>query len=171
MIFIAVGANLPSDFGSPRQACAAALARLERDGDIALLHRSGWWETAPVPLSDQPWYVNGVVAVDTRLPPEDLLARLHGIEAEMGRVRTVANAPRVIDLDLLAYGQEVRRNGPLLLPHPRMQDRLFVLAPLAEIAPDWRHPVLGVTASALLAALPDAVGCGQTARRLPADPA
>ncbi|WP_019643886.1 2-amino-4-hydroxy-6-hydroxymethyldihydropteridine diphosphokinase [Novispirillum itersonii] len=155
MKLVAVGANLPSRFGTPQQACQSALTRLEADGDIQILTRSGWWETAPVPVSDQPWYVNGVAQIETTLPPEALLARLHAVEAEMGRVRTVTNAARVIDLDLIAYDDR-RLDGAVVLPHPRLHQRAFVLAPLCDFAPGWVHPGLGQTAEALLNALPAA---------------
>lgn len=155
MKLVAVGANLPSRFGTPQQACRSALTRLEADGDIKILTCSGWWETAPVPASDQPWYVNGVAQIETTLPPEALLARLHAVEAEMGRVRTVTNAARVIDLDLIAYDDR-RMDGALALPHPRMHQRAFVLAPLCDFAPGWIHPGLGQTAKTLLNTLPAA---------------
>lgn len=153
MILIAIGANLPSRFGSPRDACEAALARLEERG-VRVVARSRWWESAPVPISDQPWYVNGVAAVETVLDPAALLAELHAVEEEMGRVRTVRDAPRVIDLDLLAYDDVVRDDGPVI-PHPRMSDRAFVVLPLAEVAPQWRHPVSGRRIAELVSALPE----------------
>lgn len=163
MIFIAVGANLPSRFGTPRQACEAAYTALQAHG-IKVVARSSWLETAPVPVSDQPWYVNGVARVETDLSPTALLALLHDIEAEMGRIRTFQNAPRVIDLDLLAYDDTVM-DGNICIPHPRLSERAFVVLPLAEIAPHWRHPVTGVTIGAMVAALPD----DQVARRLQDD--
>lgn len=154
-ILVALGANLPSErFGGPRETLEAALAELERRG-VHVLRRSRWYETAPVPVSDQPWYVNGMAAVETGLGPEALLAVLHAIEAEFGRVRAERNAPRVVDLDLVAYGELVRP-GPEapILPHPRAAERAFVLLPLAEVAPGWRHPGRGETVEALIARLP-----------------
>lgn len=154
-ILVALGANLPSDrYGSPRQTLEAALAELERRG-VRVLRRSRWYESAPVPRSDQPWYVNGVAAVETGLGPDALLALLHRVEAEFGRIRGVRNAPRLIDLDLIAYGNEVRPGpeGPIL-PHPRAAERAFVLLPLAEVAPGWRLPGDGRTVEALIAGLP-----------------
>jgi len=128
---------------------------------VVLYRRSPWYETAPVPASDQPWFVNGVAAVETELGPEALLAVLHRVEAELGRARSVPNAARIIDLDLLAYGRIVtgggvpeQREGRLVLPHPRLHERRFVLQPLVDLAPDWRHPVLGRTARELLEDLP-----------------
>lgn len=152
MILIAVGANLASAFGPPRAACEAALAALEARG-IHIVRRSRWWESAPVPVSDQPWYVNGVAVVETGLDPAALLAELHAVEQAMGRVRSVRNAPRVIDLDLLAHGEWVLE-GNLEVPHPRLAERAFVVCPLAEVAPGWRHPVTGADVGAMLCALP-----------------
>ena len=105
-----------------------------------------------MPASDQPWFVNGVAEVATRLDPAALLVLLHAVEREFGRTRGVANAARVLDLDLLAYGATVAdgRNGGPILPHPRLHERAFVLVPLVDLAPDWRHPVLGKTATELL---------------------
>lgn len=153
MIFIGLGANLPSRAGAPRDTLAAALADLERAG-VRVLGRSAWVETAPVPVSDQPWFVNAVAAVETRLPPTDLLALLHRIEADYGRERTVVNGARTLDLDLLSYHDMVN-GGPEapLLPHPRLAERAFVLRPLAELAPDWRHPATGRPIGDLLAGL------------------
>jgi 2-amino-4-hydroxy-6-hydroxymethyldihydropteridine diphosphokinase len=152
VILIAVGANLQSRFGPPRAACDEALRALEERG-IRVVARSRWWESAPVPLSDQPWYVNGVAVVETDLDPAALLAELHAVEDTLGRVRTVRNAPRVIDLDLLAYDDRVI-DADIIVPHPRMDGRAFVILPLAEVAPQWRHPVTGQGVQELVAALP-----------------
>ena len=163
-ILIGLGANLPSErHGSPVAALEVAL-RSMTDRGLAVIARSSWWESAPVPVSDQPWYVNGVAELATDLDPVALLGILHGIEAEFGRVRSIANAPRVLDLDLLAYG-DIIRTGPEapLLPHPRLAERAFVLKPLAQVIPDWHHPVSGRSLSEMLAALP----AGQIVRPLP----
>ncbi len=154
MILIGVGANLPSAAGSPRQTCEAALAHLGRLG-VVVAARSPWYETAPVPVSDQPWFVNGVARVETALSPAGLLAALHLTEAAFGRLRTLANAARTLDLDLLAYRDVVRTDVAPLLPHPRLHERAFVLFPLRDLAPAWRHPVLGETAENLAARLPE----------------
>ncbi|HXV31185.1 MAG TPA: 2-amino-4-hydroxy-6-hydroxymethyldihydropteridine diphosphokinase [Sinorhizobium sp.] len=153
MILIAVGANLPGPTGSPLAQCEAALQRLASSG-VAILARSPWYESAPVPPSDQPWYVNGVVSVATSLPPATLLETLHRIERALGRTRGAANAARTIDLDLLDYDGLIRSGPePPILPHPRLAGRAFVLRPLADVAPEWRHP-RGSSVAELLAALP-----------------
>jgi len=153
-ILIALGANLPSErFGPPINALEAALAVLEQRG-VRICRRSRWYESAPVPASDQPWYVNGVVEATTLLGPEPLLRLLHEIESAFGRVRREVNAPRTLDLDLIAYGDLVRTEAAPILPHPRMAERAFVLIPLLDVRPDWRHPVLNRTAAELAAALP-----------------
>lgn len=139
LVLIGLGANLPSIFGQPPATLRAALDRLAEKG-VRTVRRSRFWHSAPVPVSDQPWYVNAVAAVETDLSPEKLLAVLHEVEAEFGRVRGVVNAPRLIDLDLLAYGREIRGEGAPILPHPRLAERAFVVLPLADIALDWRHP-------------------------------
>jgi len=167
-ILIGLGANLPSPrHGLPVATLEAAVSALVGRG-LQIIARSGWWESAPVPASDQPWYVNGVLEVGTNLGPENLLALLHGVEAEFGRVRTTPNAPRILDLDLLAYGS-VLRSGPEppLLPHPRLAERGFVLRPLAQIRADWRHPATGLTVAEMIARLP----AGQSIRLLPQSPA
>jgi 2-amino-4-hydroxy-6-hydroxymethyldihydropteridine diphosphokinase len=159
VILIGVGANLPSSRGSPRETCEAALGELERR-EVAIARKSRWYESAPIPLSDQPWFVNGVVAVVTALSPHALLTLLHDIERAFGRVRGAPNAARTLDLDLLAYHDTVLvEPGGLTLPHPRMMDRAFVLLPLAEIAPEWRHPVAKATAAELAARLPNTWEC------------
>ena len=153
-VLIGLGANLPSpEHGPPVATLEAALAALAARG-LRIRARSRWWESAPVPISDQPWYVNGVIEVETSLAPEALLALLHEVEAGFGRLRSVPNAPRILDLDLLAYGSLVRVGpAPPLLPHPRMAERAFVLHPLAEIRPGWRHPATGLGQPELIARL------------------
>ncbi len=155
-ILIAFGANLPSRYGAPQETLAAALRRLEERG-LRILARSRFWLTEPVPVSDQPWFVNGVCAVETALEPEALLALLHAVEAEFGRVRSLPNAPRVLDLDLLAHGRRIVPAQPgqgLCLPHPRLGERAFVLLPLRDVAPGWVHPCSGDTLLSLIARLP-----------------
>jgi 2-amino-4-hydroxy-6-hydroxymethyldihydropteridine diphosphokinase len=159
-ILIGLGANLPSPrFGAPVTTLHAAAARLQELG-IRVLARSRWYESAPIPVSDQPNFVNAVVSVATELEPTPLLALLHRVEAEFGRVRGVRNAARLLDLDLLAYRDIVSHDGAPQLPHPAMHLRAFVLLPLREIAPRWVHPWLGKSLDALIAELPP----GQDAR-------
>jgi 2-amino-4-hydroxy-6-hydroxymethyldihydropteridine diphosphokinase len=153
-ILIGVGSNLPSpEFGPPRATCEAALAELSRRG-LRIVQQSRWFESAPIPRSDQPWFVNGVVVAETSLAPGDLLALLHETERRFGRQRREVNAARILDLDLIAYGDVVRTDAPPLLPHPRLHERAFVLLPLADVAPDWRHPADGRPLTAMIRALP-----------------
>ena len=163
-IFIGAGANLAHPtYGSPRQTLEAAFRELAAR-DVRVLRVSPWYRTAPVPASDQPWYENAVIEVGTDFGPNKLLATLHEVEQAFGRVRTVANAARMIDLDLLDFRGEIAPGGPeqATLPHPRLAVRAFVLRPLADLAPEWLHPVTGQPIQALLAALP----AGQSTERL-----
>ncbi len=154
MILVGIGSNLAAPrFGSPQETASAAVARLPAIG-VTVVRCSRWYLSAPVPPSDQPWYVNAVALVETRLGPAALLASLLALEARFGRRRGVANAARTLDLDLLDYDGRRSATKRLTLPHPRLHERRFVLAPLAEIAPHWRHPRLAMTASELLRRLP-----------------
>jgi 2-amino-4-hydroxy-6-hydroxymethyldihydropteridine diphosphokinase len=155
-IFIGLGANLDHPrYGPPRRALEAALGELGHRG-VAVHRVSPWYRTAPVPASDQPWYVNAVAEVATALSADRLLALMHEVEDAFGRVRTVPNAARMIDLDLLDFRGETAAGGPgrAILPHPRLEGRAFVVRPLADLAPAWRHPRTGASIQALLAALP-----------------
>jgi 2-amino-4-hydroxy-6-hydroxymethyldihydropteridine diphosphokinase len=119
-----------------------------------------------VPVSDQPWYINAVAEVATGLGPDALLATMHRVEDDFGRVRSVRNAPRFVDLDLLDYdsiAKDLNQIGICTIPHVRLQERAFVLLPLRDIAPGWRHPLTGAAIDALIEALPP----GQSAERLP----
>ena len=154
MILVALGANLPSRYGDPEATINAALERFEREG-LHVLKRSSIWLTAPVPVSDQPWYRNAVVAIETDLSAQALIELLHAIEEDFGRVRTVRDAPRLLDLDIIAYHDEVHSDSNLIIPHPRMHARAFVLKPLQEVAPEWQHPVLSLCVDRLIANLPE----------------
>jgi 2-amino-4-hydroxy-6-hydroxymethyldihydropteridine diphosphokinase len=152
MILLGLGANLPSNVGPPMATLAAALDALGGER-VRLVRRSPWYRSPPVPPSAQPWYVNGVAVVETTHSPADLLALLHRIEARFGRGRGEANAARPLDLDLLDYEGRVSNAGDTpVLPHPRLHERAFVLLPLRDVAPGWRHPRLGRTVADLLAA-------------------
>ncbi len=153
MILIALGANIPSTVGPPAVTLKCALGRLDVLG-VKILSVSSFYETPAWPDARDPAFINAVAAVKTGLQPVELLELLHGVETDFGRMRSAPNAPRTLDIDLLAYDGRVM-TGELLLPHPRIADRSFVLAPLAEIAPDWRHPVTGQGAADMLARLPD----------------
>ena len=153
MILIGIGGNLAAPgFGSPQETVSAGLAQLPRVG-VRLVRHSRWYLSEPVPPSDQPWYVNGVVAVATELAPAVLLTALLALETRFGRRRSAPNAARTLDLDLLDYDGRQCESEHLTLPHPRLHERRFVLLPLAEIAPGWRHVRLGMTASELLLCL------------------
>lgn len=150
MIFIAMGANLPGKHGSPEKTLEQAKSALKAQG-VEIVKSSRIWVTPPVPASDQPYYRNAVLQVKTDLGEDQLLKLLLAIEEAFGRVRSERNEPRVLDLDLLAYGEKILRTDALHLPHPRMHERAFVLVPLQEIAPEWRHPVLKQTPAEMLA--------------------
>ena len=155
MILLALGSNLPHpQIGPPAAVLDAALDELVEAG-IRVLRVSRYYASAPVPASDQPWFVNAVAEIDSDLEPEDLLQLLHRVEAEFGREREQINAARTLDLDLLAHGGEITAPSEhLQLPHPRMAERAFVLLPLQDLAPEWRHPVSGKTVREMVAALP-----------------
>ncbi|MCW3476150.1 2-amino-4-hydroxy-6-hydroxymethyldihydropteridine diphosphokinase [Limobrevibacterium gyesilva] len=155
MILVAIGANLPGvDGRGPLVTCRAAAEALRTLPGLRLQALSPWYETAPMPPSGQPPYVNGVARLEGVAEPAALLARLQAIEARGGRRRGAANAARTLDLDIIAMDALVRDAPDPVLPHPRAHERAFVLAPLRDVAPDWVHPRLGRTAEELLAALP-----------------
>ncbi|HOG08735.1 MAG: 2-amino-4-hydroxy-6-hydroxymethyldihydropteridine diphosphokinase [Syntrophales bacterium] len=165
--FIGVGANL----GRPEEQCRDALRRVgERDG-IALLRVASLYRTEPLGDPDQPCFVNTVAELRTTLSPLGLLSKLAAIEGEMGRRRSGRSAePRLIDLDLLLYGQEVVAEADLVVPHPRMHERRFVLVPMNEIAAYVLHPAFGVSMQGLLSRCRDSgrvekIGEGETHER------
>jgi 2-amino-4-hydroxy-6-hydroxymethyldihydropteridine diphosphokinase len=147
-VLIGLGANIPSPAGPPAKTLKAALDALTRAG-LEITAISPFYETEAWPDPTAPCFINAVAAVHTRLQPLALMALLHQVETAFGRTRSVPNAPRSLDLDLLDYAGEVHE-GPLTLPHPRLAQRFFVLEPLRDIAPDWRHPVSGQNIRAML---------------------
>lgn len=161
MILIGLGANLDGKDGSPEDALHACVSKFSEHG-LNITAASHIWESAPVPISDQPWYKNAVCAVETILSPHEVLKVLAQLEIEAGRVRSVQNAPRVLDLDLLAYHDAHISDNVLSLPHPEMHRRAFVLYPLREIAPNWIHPIHNVPVDEMLKSLPS----GQEIRRM-----
>ncbi|MFW8634995.1 2-amino-4-hydroxy-6-hydroxymethyldihydropteridine diphosphokinase [Cribrihabitans pelagius] len=170
---IALGGNMPVDAKAPQVTLSMAVAALAQP-DIALRAVSRFFRTPCFPAGTGPDYVNAAVEVESALSAAELLERLHALEARFARVRAERWGRRTLDLDLISHGGAVRPDaagfarwqglplerqmqeapGELILPHPRLQDRGFVLVPLCDIRPDWRHPVLDKTAAALLAALP-----------------
>ena len=157
MILIGIGSNVSRPWGPPAAAVERALAALD-EAPLRLLKASRPIVTAPFGRIDQPDFVNAVAEVETSLEPPALLAHLHAIERRAGRRRTLRWGPRTLDLDLLDYNglvvaEQPGRNDSPVLPHPGIPERSFVLGPIAEIAPHWRHPVLDETAATLLARL------------------
>jgi 2-amino-4-hydroxy-6-hydroxymethyldihydropteridine diphosphokinase len=157
-VVVALGCSLPGSYQSREILLDAAIDALALEG-LVVTERSAWWTSAAWPDPTAPAYLNGVVLVETSASADEILAALHRIEARFGRVRAQANAPRTLDLDLIAHGRAVL-DGAVVVPHPRAHERLFVMGPLAQIAPDWRHPVSGRTA----AELADAATVGVDAR-------
>jgi 2-amino-4-hydroxy-6-hydroxymethyldihydropteridine diphosphokinase len=153
--FIALGSKLAGRFSSPRAAVEAAGAALQ-SVDIQVVARSRLYRSTAWPDPSDPEFVNGAVTVEMALPPSILL---HEIEAAFGRERRQTNAPRTLDLDIVDYDGVVSAPGETpVLPHPRLAARAFVLLPLMDVAPDWRHPVTGKTIRELVAALLDPAG-------------
>jgi len=150
--YVGVGSNT----GDPVGNCLEALDRLCASETIEVIRRSSLYQTEPVGIRDQPWFINAVAEVRTTLEAHSLLSVLQGIEERMGRVRTEKGGPRVIDLDILLYGERVIRDETLCVPHPEMHKRRFVLVPLMEIASYLIHPVYGISIRGLLERLSDA---------------
>ena len=165
MVVVALGGNVTDARGGPAQRLEAALRAFSGQG-LHLVKRSGWWGSAAWPDPRDPPFVNGVALVRTRLDPGGTLAALHALERAFGRMHGRPNAPRTLDLDLIAHGRAISDDPALALPHPRAAERLFVMGPLAQIAPAWRHPASGRTAADLAAA----AAVGRDARPLGALP-
>lgn len=147
-VVIALGSNDKGVWPSCVDLLEAAVARFRAEG-IDILARSSWWRSAAWPDPADPPFVNGVAIVSTAHDPHALMATLGRIEETFGRERGRTNAPRTLDLDLIAYGRLSGDLDGLILPHPRAAERLFVMGPLAQIAPTWVHPTAGKTARAL----------------------
>ena len=149
-VYIALGSNL----GDRAEQLRTAREQIASPG-LRIVRASSIYETAPRDIEDQPWFLNQVVECETDLFPRQLLARLKKIERAMGRKKRVAKGPREIDLDILFYGDSVVKAAELEVPHPRMAERRFVLEPLAEIAPEKRHPGTRRTVKEMLAKVMD----------------
>jgi 2-amino-4-hydroxy-6-hydroxymethyldihydropteridine diphosphokinase len=156
LVYLGLGANM----GDREASLRAALDQLDAP-DLRLRRVSGFYETEPIGFRDQPWFLNLAAEFETDLLPEQVLHRMQKVESEMGRVRTIANGPRTIDIDILLFGDAVVTTGELEIPHPRYRERRFTLAPLAELNPDLTDPVTGRTMGEMLAGL-----SGQSIRKI-----
>jgi len=160
-VIVALGCNDKGVWGSCVECLDAVLVHFAAEG-LKIVAKSRWWASRAWPNPQDPAFINGVVVVETEDEPEPLMQRLSRIENHFGRQRSAPNAPRTLDLDLIAYGRLSGDLNGLHLPHPRSADRRFVMGPLADIAPHWIHPVAGQTA----AALADLATVGQDAQPL-----
>lgn len=151
-VVVAIGGNLPGAHSRVRDALEAAVTAL--GARLPVSRRSGWWRSRAWPDPSAPAFLNAVALVVTPLGPSEVLGALLQIEQAAGRRRGAPNAARTLDLDLVAYGRIILDEPSLTLPHPRAHERLFVMGPLAEIAPGWVHPVLGRTAVQLAGEAP-----------------
>nr|WP_298795236.1 2-amino-4-hydroxy-6-hydroxymethyldihydropteridine diphosphokinase [uncultured Acetobacter sp.] len=151
-VFIAIGANLPYAGQAALETCRQVVAALQDIPGLSVDAVSGWYESAPVPPSGQPPYINGMARGSATMGPEALLEALQAIETRFGRQRSIPNAARTLDLDLIMFGSVCQTDSHLTLPHPRAHERAFVLLPLHDVAPEWVHPSSG---KALTDLLPD----------------
>ena len=139
--FIAMGANLKSDLNLTLKENLEIALNMFPDYDLNILKVSNWYKTQPIPISDQPWFINSVIKISTSKSPKELLKSLQIIEKLFGRKRKILNGPRTLDLDIIDYNGLIENNDPIL-PHPRMHIRKFVLTPLQDIEPNWVHPIM-----------------------------
>jgi 2-amino-4-hydroxy-6-hydroxymethyldihydropteridine diphosphokinase len=151
-IYLSLGSNIGDREANLRKAIEQLASQ-----DVRVLHTSRIYETEPVDYVNQAWFLNQVVEAETALFPMQLLTRVGRVERDLGRKRTVHKGPRTIDIDILFYGAAVVETARLEIPHPRMAERRFVLVPLAELAPDLRHPVTHRTVRQMLESAPPAV--------------
>lgn len=149
--FLGIGSNM----GNPVASCAVAERHISDIGGVAVLRRSSLYRTQPVGIAEQNWFVNGVIEVRTALGPRSLMDAILGVEEKMGRIRKGKWGPRIIDIDILFYGQLVMDEEGLVIPHPRLHKRRFVLVPLDEIASHAIHPAFGISVRGLLDRLRD----------------
>jgi 2-amino-4-hydroxy-6-hydroxymethyldihydropteridine diphosphokinase len=152
-VIVALGSNLRGAWASPEALLEAALDEFEAAG-LHVVARSSWWKSLAWPDPAGPEYRNGVAIVETELSPAEVMAALEKIERAFGRRRAEPNASRTLDLDLVAYGRVIADEATLTIPHPRAHQRLFVMGPLAEVAPRWLHPGLGKSAESLATTAP-----------------
>ena len=148
VVYLSLGSNV----GDRKANLEAAIAGLRKLGEVRAV--SSYYETEPMEFTAQPWFLNCAVALETELMPKQLLKALLAIEKEMGRRRTASKGPRLIDIDIVFFGSSVIATKGLAVPHPAMQERRFVLEPLAEIAAEMQHPVLHKSVRELRDALP-----------------
>jgi 2-amino-4-hydroxy-6-hydroxymethyldihydropteridine diphosphokinase len=157
LVYLSLGSNM----GDPATNLNTAIADLRALGEVAAV--SSFYETEPIELTAQPWFLNCAVKLDTEKMPKQLMSGILDLEQEMGRRRQQKKGPRIIDIDILLFGSSIIETKGLTIPHPAMHQRRFVLEPLAEIAPEVRHPVFKRTVRELRDALPP----GQAVRRIP----
>jgi 2-amino-4-hydroxy-6-hydroxymethyldihydropteridine diphosphokinase len=160
MVYLSLGSNV----GDREAHLRDAQDRLNAVGRVTAV--SSLYETEPVEVTQQPWFLNGVIALETSLTPQQLMSAILRIEEAMGRRRVQKKGPRIIDIDILLFGETILDSEEVVIPHPAMHERRFVLEPLAEIAPEARHPLLKKTILELRNALP----AGQTVRKLKPEP-
>ena len=152
-IIIGIGGNIKSEDGDHPIKVAMKAIRYLKDYSINITNKSSWYETEPIPKSDQPNFFNCIVLAKTDLNELDVLKSLHEIEYRLGRKRILVNEPRAIDLDLIDYSNKILKNKEIIIPHPRAHQRRFVMEPLAELDKNWIHPVLKINIKKILGEL------------------